>query len=415
MFPEPRPRLPEPDVWGSIPMAIGSLNPAWPLPTVAPMFSTSIHRAACSFPDCEVWHPGVDLTGAPHGAVVVAPEDGVLVGIDGWIGGTLAVYLRTDSGLFLVLGGMSEDSPKELGLTIHQRIKRGDKLGTIVGSYGSLHIEAYRADTGRWYRSRWWHDDPPPTDLLNPSTYIERMVSEMPPVEASPSPPNPEPPSTDAAVAPGPVSNLVAPNGAAPPSRWPSLWTIGAVLVGFAALGYFDHRRRRALEAEFRGALEQHRKEMAAKLAALPERIAAAEELDKRLAGIEERQAAADQEGRRHAQETSALQAQHKADLDQVRRAAVDHTDQRVAAVEKRQEAAEQENTRRADGLSALHNELKADREELGRIREKLENTRNSVPARAIEDLVKSLNESGRALDESLAEVARRVNSKVVH
>jgi hypothetical protein len=407
-------------------MAIGSWSPAWPLPTVAPKFSTSIHRAVCPFPGCELWHPGVDLTGAPSGAVVVAPEDGVLDGIDGWIEGTLAIYLRTDSGLFLVLGGISKDSPRELGFTIHQRIKRGDKLGTIAGSEVSLHIEAYRADTGRSRPSRWWHDDPPPTGLLNPSSYIERMVSGLTPVEAGPSP-FPEPPrhdwavevispSTDAAAGtPGPANNPVAPNGGGPPGRWPSLWTIGAVLVGFAALGYLDHRRRRALEAEFRAALEQHRLEMAAKLAALPERIAAAEELDKRLAGIEERQAAADQEGRRRTQEMSALQAQHKADLDQVRRAAVDHADQRVAAVEKRQETAEQENKRHADGLSALHNELKADREAIDRMREKVENSRNSVPARAIEDLVKRLDESQRALDENLAEVARRVDPKVVH
>jgi len=407
-------------------MAIGSWNPTWPLPTVAPMFSTSIRRAACSFPNCELWHSGVDLTGAPHGAVVVAPEDGVLAGIDEWFGGTRAVYLRTDSGLFLVLGGMSDDSHKELGLTVGQRIERGEKLGTIVGSYGTLHIEAYRADTGRRHPSRWWHDDPPPPDLLNPSSYIEKMASELPSAEAGRLPPFREPPrrdwaveamppSTDADGARGAANNPVAPNGAAPSGRWPSLWTIGAVLVGFAALGYFDHRRRRALEAEFRGALEQHRLEMAAKLAALPERIAAAEELDKRLAGIEERQAVADQEGRRRTQEMSALQAQHKADLDQARRSAVDHADQRVAAVENRQETAEQESKRNADGLSALHNELKADRKEIDRIREKLENSRNGVPTRAIEDLVKRLNESERALDENLAEVARRVNPKVVH
>lgn len=58
---------------------------------------------------------------------------------------------------------------------------------------------------------------------------------------------------------------------------------------------------------------------------------------------------------------------------------------------------------------------MKSDRKEIDRIREKLENSRNGVPAKVIEDLVKRLNESERALDENLAEVARRVNPKVVH
>ena len=57
-----------------------------------------------------------------------------------------------------------------------QRVRKGDKLGRIQGSYGMLHFEAYKAEPGRTANSRWWKDDSPPGGLLNPTNYIERMV-----------------------------------------------------------------------------------------------------------------------------------------------------------------------------------------------------------------------------------------------
>ncbi len=167
--------------WESIPMAEGGEDPVWPLPTVKPTFATwSLGGGrpwGCAQDKCERWHAGVDLTGAPQGALVIAPEDALIVGLDkGWTDGTRAIFLRTDSNLFLVLGGVIAGSHKEFGLTTGGRVRRGEKLGRIVGSYGMLHFETYAATPGRTANSRWWKDDPAPEGLLNPINYIERMV-----------------------------------------------------------------------------------------------------------------------------------------------------------------------------------------------------------------------------------------------
>ena len=162
-------------------MAEGGKEPVWLLPSVTPKFATwslgGGRPFGCSQGKCERWHAGVDLTGAPQGAVVIAPEDALIVGLDkGWTDGTKAVFLRTDSDLFLVLGGVIAGSHKEFGLTTGTRIRRGEKLGRIVGSYGMLHFETYAATPDRAANSRWWREDAPPPGLLNPINYIERMV-----------------------------------------------------------------------------------------------------------------------------------------------------------------------------------------------------------------------------------------------
>ena len=169
--------------WEKIPMAQGGEKPAWPLPSVMPKFATwslgGGRPFGCTEKTCQRWHAGIDLTGAPHGSLVIAPEDGLLAGLDrGWTDGTRAVFLRTDSGLFLVLGGTVPGSHKEFGRVTGQRVKKGDKLGRIDGGYGMLHLEVYRADANRSTNSRWWKNEPPPDGLLNPTNYIERMVGD---------------------------------------------------------------------------------------------------------------------------------------------------------------------------------------------------------------------------------------------
>jgi hypothetical protein len=169
--------------WEQVPLAKGSDRPAWPLPTVTPKFATwsfgGGRPANCALGKCERWHAGIDLTGAPHGALVIAPEDGIVAGLDkGWTDGTRAIFLQTDTGLFLVLGGIIAGSHKEFGVTTAQRVRRGDKLGRIVGGYGMLHLETYKAEPTRKANSRWWKDDPPPPGLLNPTSYVERMVGD---------------------------------------------------------------------------------------------------------------------------------------------------------------------------------------------------------------------------------------------
>ncbi len=167
--------------WETIPMAEGAAEPTWPMPTVKPKFATwslgGGRPSGCAAATCERWHAGIDLTGAPEGALVVAPEDAEIVGLDKpWTPSTKAIYLRTDSGLFLVLGGVAAGSHKAFKRKVGDRVKPGAELGRIVGSYGMLHFETYVATPERVANSRWYRDQPPPEGLRNPIHYVERMV-----------------------------------------------------------------------------------------------------------------------------------------------------------------------------------------------------------------------------------------------
>jgi hypothetical protein len=168
------------DAWDKLAMAQGDLQPAWLLPSVVPKFATwSIGGGrpyGCAADKCERWHAGIDLTNAPDGALIVAPEDALVIGIDrGWSEGSKAAFLRTHTNLFLVLGGFKQGSHKEFGVAAGQTVRKGDKLGRILGSYGMIHLETYAAES-RTANSVWWKAEPPPDGLLNPTNYVERMV-----------------------------------------------------------------------------------------------------------------------------------------------------------------------------------------------------------------------------------------------
>ena len=166
--------------WEALAMAQGDPRPAWPLPTVVPKFATwslgGGRPYGCAQDKCERWHAGIDLTNAPDGALILAPEDALILGIDrGWSEGAKAAFLRTSTGLFLVLGGFKQGSHKEFGITAAQQVRKGEKLGRVLGSYGMIHLETYAAEQ-RTANSVWWKVEPPPDGLLNPANYVERMV-----------------------------------------------------------------------------------------------------------------------------------------------------------------------------------------------------------------------------------------------
>ncbi|MEZ4450986.1 MAG: peptidoglycan-binding protein [Nannocystaceae bacterium] len=166
--------------WDKLLMAVGDPSPTWPLPTVAPKFATwSVGGGrpfGCEADQCERWHAGIDLTAAPDGALILAPEQALVVGVDrGWSEGAKAAFLRTDTGLFLVLGGFKAKSQDEFGVRTGRMVKKGQELGRILGSYGMIHLETYKADS-RTANSVWWRTEPPPDGLMNPTNYVERMV-----------------------------------------------------------------------------------------------------------------------------------------------------------------------------------------------------------------------------------------------
>ncbi|MDC0716192.1 peptidoglycan-binding domain-containing protein [Nannocystis bainbridge] len=172
-------RTPE---WEKLEMAVGDASPAWPLPTVTPKFATwSVGGGrpfGCTLETCKRWHAGIDLTGAPDGALITAPEEALVVGLDRpWDDNAKAAFLRTKTGLFLVLGGFKQGSHKEYGIQQGQEVRKGDKLGRIHGPYGMIHLETYKAET-RSANSVWWKTEGPPSGLLNPTNYVERMVGD---------------------------------------------------------------------------------------------------------------------------------------------------------------------------------------------------------------------------------------------
>lgn len=168
--------------WENVEMAVGAPKPAWPMPSVKAKFAVWSFGGGrpfgCELGACERWHAGIDLTGAPGKALVVAPEDSTVVAVDrGWSSGSKAIFLRTDTGLFLVLGGVILGSSEEFGVKSGQRVQRGDSLGRVLGSYGMIHFETYVAED-RTKNSPWWQGKPPPSGLLNPTNYVERMIGD---------------------------------------------------------------------------------------------------------------------------------------------------------------------------------------------------------------------------------------------
>lgn len=169
--------------WHHAPMAQGDPTPRWPLPEQVPKFATWSFGGGrpfgCTDATCERWHAGIDLTGAPDGALVLAPEDATIVALDrGWSAGSKAVFLRTNTGLFLVLGGFRPATHKEFALTVGQPIRKADKLGRVLGSYGMIHLETYGGPSDRSANTVWPKGNPLPRGLHNPTNYVERMVGD---------------------------------------------------------------------------------------------------------------------------------------------------------------------------------------------------------------------------------------------
>jgi hypothetical protein len=193
-------------LWVTVPMAHAGGVPVWPLPTVTPKFSTSSFGGGrpfgCAEDKCARWHAGIDLDNAsadkvPGGAVIVAPESGTITGLDkGWDQSAKAIYLRTDSNLFLVLGGAIEGSAGEFGVTVGSRVDQGQPIGRVVGWYGMIHLETYKPTATKNYK--WNAGDPPPPLLLNPTDYVEAMFWQ-PGIQPPAPQPGPHPPPAPAA------------------------------------------------------------------------------------------------------------------------------------------------------------------------------------------------------------------------
>lgn len=185
------PGVPEPRAVAGVAFAQGGRSPVWPVA------STSSRGDEVAYYDVYDqihgnWarrfgatrdghtHAGIDLY-ANDGDVVVATEDGTIVGTQTFHLGTDAVLLQTDSGIVVLYGEVAPWSWKKYGLQVGSRVRAGQpiaQIGCMVGEPPNceshmLHLETYRAGVTQnehWYGS-------PPADLLDPSRYLLRASS----------------------------------------------------------------------------------------------------------------------------------------------------------------------------------------------------------------------------------------------
>jgi murein DD-endopeptidase MepM/ murein hydrolase activator NlpD len=171
----------------TVPYAIGSALARWPLPWTKPNADVRDSREfGAPRKKGQRVHTGIDL-GSQQGEPVIAPEAGVIVRIQGptWVGEipSSAVLLATDTGIVIVLG---EVDPTTVRVAKGERVKAGTPIGE-VGVTKMLHFETYTGGTTQ--TAQWLAGNPPPTNLLDPTAYLQvaATVSTGKPVPQLPS------------------------------------------------------------------------------------------------------------------------------------------------------------------------------------------------------------------------------------
>lgn len=155
---------------------IGSSTPVWPLAQEPAMWTTggSFGAPRPSKSNHTRQHEGIDLY-APEGTPVIATEDGVVTGDQGWSGsGTRAVWVESPAtGVAILYGAVAPGSYPPKGTTV----KRGQQIGT-VGKYpgGStmLHFETWTETNIP--RQAWSRGAAQPSKLVDPTAYLKRAM-----------------------------------------------------------------------------------------------------------------------------------------------------------------------------------------------------------------------------------------------
>lgn len=162
-----------------VPMAQGGARPSWPLPRIPKRVWTRGGKAfGAGRAGGKRYHAGVDIL-APRGAVVVSPEDGVVVRSQRFNGPHAhALLIQLDSGPVVLLGEVWPQSWGELGVEIGSRVRQGQpvaRVGINPGGSTMLHFEMYQRGTKsnrRWYQGR-----PAPQELYDPTEYLQRAAN----------------------------------------------------------------------------------------------------------------------------------------------------------------------------------------------------------------------------------------------
>lgn len=156
-----------PDTW-MIPVAdIPSPTPSWPLPGVDPAFSRlGASRPVGCLDNCVLYTSGINLS-ARTGDLVLACEDCEVLSIVPWTTNTVAVVAR-NAATIAVYGGVKKSSAPDKGDFLEAR----QQVGVIGETDAGLRFELYQI-SDRTSNSRWYIDEEPPEDLLNPVNYLE--------------------------------------------------------------------------------------------------------------------------------------------------------------------------------------------------------------------------------------------------
>ncbi|TPV95535.1 MAG: DUF333 domain-containing protein [Myxococcales bacterium FL481] len=160
-------------------VAQGFYAPVWPLPDVSKRVATYGGLAfGAARKGGQRHHAGVDII-APRGAVVVAPEAGSVVATQRFNGPNAhALLLQTVTGPVILLGEVEPDSWADFGVDVGSQVERGQpvaRVGVNPGGSTMLHFEMYREGTTR--NHQWWQGRPEPSELLDPTVYLETAAA----------------------------------------------------------------------------------------------------------------------------------------------------------------------------------------------------------------------------------------------
>jgi murein DD-endopeptidase MepM/ murein hydrolase activator NlpD len=176
---------------GNIPFATGDCNAFWPVITKngrayeVPYKNTegkyvngNPSRAFGSLRgDGERYHVGIDLY-CDDQDVCVAVEDGVVVGIQGFLNITKALLLQTKSGIVVLYGEIEDGSWKDFAIKKGSIVKKGQKICRIGKNQTGtqmLHFETYTK--GITQNITWKTNTDPASGILNPTKYLLNIAS----------------------------------------------------------------------------------------------------------------------------------------------------------------------------------------------------------------------------------------------
>ena len=126
------------------------------------------------------YHNGHDCI-ANHLDVVVAPETGTVIKINQFVGTTVAVWIKTNTNLTMILGEVEKGSPEKYGIKIGSKVAKGQPVAR-VGTFDfaqavnmhMVHFEVYSGTVTAY--EKWMDGGDKPPGLLDPTMYLLRAA-----------------------------------------------------------------------------------------------------------------------------------------------------------------------------------------------------------------------------------------------